>query len=359
MAGPQCSHAAPGGQVKPAREQTRFWFQDGFGYRTRDSDLINNRQNGRRRGRGGGQQRPGGGGGQGQRDSGNRIDSRARGNAAQLLEKYKNMARDAQMSGDRVNTEYYLQFADHYFRVLADQRGRGDEQPQRRGRDDFDQFDDDDFGDEGEPIRAEEQSRVTDTDNGQRRERNPRDGYRENNRDAGRDNARDGGRDGNRDGGNRDNNRDGYREAGNRDGGRDAPRETGRDANRDNGNRDNGRDTPRDAGRDQPRNGASEDERRYQPVAAAAKDGALTPAPAAVAADDGEVAPRRRGRPRKVRDEAPEAVAVEPTGFDADRLPPSIGAPAGDSTAEDATGADDAPKPRRRRIRSIADAPAG
>jgi hypothetical protein len=115
--------------------------------------LINNRQNGRRRGRGGGQRQ--GGGGQGQRDSGNRIDSRARGNAAQLLEKYKNMARDAQMSGDRVNTEYYLQFADHYFRVLADQRGRTDDQPQRRTRDDFDQFDDiDDFGDEGEPIRS-------------------------------------------------------------------------------------------------------------------------------------------------------------------------------------------------------------
>ncbi|WP_375251227.1 DUF4167 domain-containing protein, partial [Sphingomonas sp.] len=142
----------------------RFWFQD------EDSDLINNRQNGRRRGRGGGQRQ--GGGGQGQRDSGNRIDSRARGNAAQLLEKYKNMARDAQMSGDRVNTEYYLQFADHYFRVLADQRGRTDDQPQqRRQRDDFDQFDDvDDFGDEGEPVRAEEQPRASEADMRPRRE---------------------------------------------------------------------------------------------------------------------------------------------------------------------------------------------
>ncbi|MGJ3628938.1 DUF4167 domain-containing protein [Sphingomonas sp. MMS24-JH45] len=110
-----------------------------------------------------------GGGGQGQRDSGNRIDSRARGNAAQLLEKYRNMARDAQMSGDRVNTEYYLQFADHYFRVLADQRGRADDQqPRARQRDDFDHFGGsfdtgfdgpDDFVDEGETIRAEEQPR--------------------------------------------------------------------------------------------------------------------------------------------------------------------------------------------------------
>ena len=61
------------------------------------------------------------------RDNGNRIDNRARGNAAQLLEKYKTLARDAQMQGDRVNTEYYLQFADHYFRVLAETASRFEE----------------------------------------------------------------------------------------------------------------------------------------------------------------------------------------------------------------------------------------
>jgi len=65
---------------------------------------------------------------------GNRQDNRQRGNAAQLLEKYKSMARDAQLGGDRVQTEYYLQFADHYFRVLDESRSRFDEQ--RRGRDD-------------------------------------------------------------------------------------------------------------------------------------------------------------------------------------------------------------------------------
>ncbi len=65
---------------------------------------MNNRQanNGRRRGRGGQRQQGGGNPNQG---NGNRIDNRARGNAAQLLEKYKNLARDAQMAGDRVNTE--------------------------------------------------------------------------------------------------------------------------------------------------------------------------------------------------------------------------------------------------------------
>ncbi|MEG3177951.1 DUF4167 domain-containing protein [Sphingomonas sp. RB3P16] len=90
--------------------------------------MINNRQAGRRRGRGGQQQRSSGGGGNpGRQDTGNRIDNRARGNAAQLLEKYKTLARDAQMQGDRVNVEYYLQFADHYFRVLAETRARFEE----------------------------------------------------------------------------------------------------------------------------------------------------------------------------------------------------------------------------------------
>ena len=87
--------------------------------------MINNRQNGRRRGRGGQQARNGQ---PGAPDRGNRLDNRARGNAAQLLEKYKTLARDAQMQGDRVNTEYYLQFADHYFRVLSENRARFEDQ---------------------------------------------------------------------------------------------------------------------------------------------------------------------------------------------------------------------------------------
>ncbi len=104
--------------------------------------MINNRQAGRRRGRNNNPRQNGGGGNRGNGDSGNRIDNRARGNAAQLLEKYRNLARDAQLSGDRVNVEYYLQFADHYFRVLADNRARQEEQQQRfrRNDDGGDQF---------------------------------------------------------------------------------------------------------------------------------------------------------------------------------------------------------------------------
>jgi hypothetical protein len=110
--------------------------------------LINNRQGGRRRGRGG-QRGPNLGG-----QPGNRQDNRQRGNAAQLLEKYKSMARDSQLAGDRVQTEYYLQYADHYFRVLSENRARFEEQNPRRQRDE--EFD----GDEGEEelIEAEEAS---------------------------------------------------------------------------------------------------------------------------------------------------------------------------------------------------------
>ena len=102
--------------------------------------MINNRQGGRRRGRGGG-------GGNPPRSNnpgpGNRQDNRQRGNAAQLLEKYKGLARDAQMQGDRVLTETYLQYADHYFRTLNETRVRYEEQRPRR-----DDYADEDDGDE-------------------------------------------------------------------------------------------------------------------------------------------------------------------------------------------------------------------
>ncbi len=101
--------------------------------------MLNNRQgnNSRRRGRNNNNsQRPQGSGQSRNGETGNRIDNRARGNAPQLLEKYKTLARDAQTQGDRVLTEYYHQFADHYFRVVAETRTRFEES--RRPRDDWD-----------------------------------------------------------------------------------------------------------------------------------------------------------------------------------------------------------------------------
>jgi hypothetical protein len=124
--------------------------------------LINNRQGGRRRGRGG--QRPQNIGG---RPDGNRQDNRQRGNAAQLLEKYKAMARDAQLAGDRVQTEYYLQYADHYYRILGESRARFEEQRRQRG----DGADEDEGDDEMIEADGDQQQEQDDNDRPERSER--------------------------------------------------------------------------------------------------------------------------------------------------------------------------------------------
>lgn len=94
-------------------------------------------------------------------DYNNSIDNRARGNASQMLEKYKKLASDAQFNDDRVNAEYHLQFADHYFRVLADFRSRQEirqeQQGERRPRDD-NRDDRDDWQNEDRSASYEEQS---------------------------------------------------------------------------------------------------------------------------------------------------------------------------------------------------------
>jgi len=141
--------------------------------------LINNRQGGRRRGRGG----QGGGSGRnlgGQ--PGNRQDNRQRGNAAQLLEKYKSMARDSQLSGDRVQTEYYLQYADHYFRVLSESRARFEDQRPRREHELDDEDGDEEMVEAGEDGSADERP-----DRGERQQRGERFNRDRRPRNSGRD----------------------------------------------------------------------------------------------------------------------------------------------------------------------------
>jgi hypothetical protein len=365
--------------------------------------LINNRQAGRRRGRGGNNNGGGGNGNgprtnQGQRDNGNRIDSRARGNANQLYEKYKNLASDAQRQGDRVNTEYYLQFADHYFRVLSETRNRFEEQnQQRRQQNDgyeaqaftgsFDTgFDsqDDEFGDEGEPIRAGEQAfgedRGGDRDGnrGGERDGNQRDGQRgEGQRDSQRGDRQNGqapqthaqnaGHNGSqnpdrprRDGRvQRDGNRqpDDAREGGGERGQREAqPRYEGQRGQREEAPRDG---ASRDAEpRRAPRGPRRDREEAVPDVAVGPQTDTLVealPAPigASVSTDAGAEpeAPRRRGRPRRER-----PVDDEPAAFDAALLPPSLGiAPAATTASADESPAED--KPRRRRMRAVVEAP--
>ncbi len=63
-----------------------------------------------------------------------------RGSAAQVYEKYLQLARDANVSGDRVMAENYLQHAEHYYRLLAanqpqqQQSYQGNHQPNGNGR---------------------------------------------------------------------------------------------------------------------------------------------------------------------------------------------------------------------------------
>jgi len=49
----------------------------------------------------------------------NGPDVKIRGTAAHIAEKYSTLARDSQVSGDRVASENYLQHAEHYNRIVA------------------------------------------------------------------------------------------------------------------------------------------------------------------------------------------------------------------------------------------------
>lgn len=58
-------------------------------------------------------------------------DVKIRGSAQQVLEKYLQYARDAQTSGDRILSEAYFQFAEHYQRIVAKQLEARTQQPQQ------------------------------------------------------------------------------------------------------------------------------------------------------------------------------------------------------------------------------------
>jgi hypothetical protein len=80
----------------------------------------------------------GGGGGGGNYNNPNRsYDSngpevKIRGNASTVYEKYLQLARDANSSGDRVMAENYLQHAEHYYRILAAQQAQQQQYAQQQ-----------------------------------------------------------------------------------------------------------------------------------------------------------------------------------------------------------------------------------
>ena len=308
--------------------------------------MIRNNQNRRRRGGNSGPrpQQMGGGG-----NYGSRLDNRQRGNASQLLEKYRALARDAQQAGDRVTAEYYLQYADHYYRVLGDYRDKQPDNRQRRdsyeddsagyaAADDSD-ADDDEDGDDRDDSRDDGRAEARDDNRGNWRDERP-------NRDR---NARDaGGRDNSqRDGGQREQSReprrDGERQPwkSNRDAGEHGRGEQGRGeqsrndqgrgdqyrneqnrneqgrgeprAERD-GNRDNNRDNNRGEGRrerriESPRNDAP---RAAEP--ALNDEGPIPglPGPATLRATRNDASPVPRPERRTLRRDAPPAAEMAP-----------------------------------------------
>ena len=68
----------------------------------------------------------------------NGPDVKVRGNAAHIAEKYLQLARDAQSSGDWVMAENYLQHAEHYFRIVAAAQPQNREATQQAEVEDFD-----------------------------------------------------------------------------------------------------------------------------------------------------------------------------------------------------------------------------
>ncbi len=65
------------------------------------------------------------------RSNSNGPEVKIRGSAAHVYEKYLQLARDANSSGDRVMAESYLQHAEHYFRILAAQQAQAQLQQQQ------------------------------------------------------------------------------------------------------------------------------------------------------------------------------------------------------------------------------------
>src|SRR5690606_40706453 len=72
----------------------------------------------------------------------NGPDVKVRGNAAHVAEKYLQLARDAQSSGDSVMAENYLQHAEHYFRIVSSAQQAMNGQRDGQNQDEVD-FDDD------------------------------------------------------------------------------------------------------------------------------------------------------------------------------------------------------------------------
>jgi hypothetical protein len=62
-------------------------------------------------------------------------DGKVRGTPQQIIDKYQALGRDAQVSGDRVAAENYLQHSEHYTRLLGDALRQMQDEREERGED--------------------------------------------------------------------------------------------------------------------------------------------------------------------------------------------------------------------------------
>jgi len=104
----------------------------------------------------------------------NGPDVKVRGNAAHIAEKYVQLARDAQASGDSVMAENYFQHAEHYFRIVMAAQPQGMPRPEFGQDGDLDEDYLDETADYA-PRMPEEQPRMeAAAPRAEREERQPR-----------------------------------------------------------------------------------------------------------------------------------------------------------------------------------------
>lgn len=118
-------------------------------HQKRRSGSNNNNNNRNHRGGRNNKYRSGGGGG----GYDSQSLARQKKHAQTQKEKYQNMARDAQVNGERVDAEYYFQHVEHYVRVLAEIEAK-EPKPERRDDAHSSSHDDMEGGDEQEDNSA-------------------------------------------------------------------------------------------------------------------------------------------------------------------------------------------------------------
>src|SRR6056297_389179 len=61
-------------------------------------------------------------------------EGKVRGTPQQIIDKYNQLARDAQLAGDRVATENFQQHAEHYLRLLSEAQKEQDQKREEQER---------------------------------------------------------------------------------------------------------------------------------------------------------------------------------------------------------------------------------